>query len=258
MNETMNFYAIELILLFSVAFGGGVVSFLNATNKNQYIKLALAFSGGFLLAVIFQHLLPELYGAHEGHAHAHTQALPTFQVGVFILVGFLIQLVLEYFSGGIEHGHVHVHKGQSMPWALFISLSVHSIIEGIPLGNMLQIGVDHTAVPYNASFFWGIVFHQIPVSIALMTLLFATSLSKRNAWLVLMAFGLMTPLGVFLGLGITTEQLGLNVQLILAVVVGMFLHISTTIIFETTENHKFNLLKLLSILVGVSLALGLF
>ena len=84
----MNFYAIELILLFSVAFGGGVVSFLNATNKNQYIKLALAFSGGFLLAVIFQHLLPELYGAHEGHAHAHTDSLPTFQVGVFILLGF--------------------------------------------------------------------------------------------------------------------------------------------------------------------------
>jgi zinc transporter ZupT len=254
----MNFYAIELILLFSVAFGGGVVSFLNATNKNQYIKLALAFSGGFLLAVIFQHLLPELYGAHEGHTHAHAEALPTFQVGVFILLGFLVQLVLEYFSGGIEHGHVHVHKGQAMPWALFISLSVHSVIEGIPLGNMLQIDTDQTAVPYNASFFWGIVFHQIPVAIALMTLLLATKLKRRDAWLVLMAFGFMTPLGVFLGLGITTEQLGLNVQLILAVVVGMFLHISTTIIFETTENHKFNLLKLLSILLGVSLALGLF
>ncbi len=256
----MNFYTIELILLFSVAIGGGVVSFLNATNKNQYIKLALAFSGGFLLAVIFQHLLPELYGAHEGHAHIHAEALPTFQVGVFILVGFLVQLVLEYFSGGIEHGHVHVHKGQAMPWTLFISLSVHSIIEGIPLGNMLQFGIDmdHSHVPYNASFFWGIVFHQIPVSIALMTLLLATRLKRRDAWLILMAFGFMTPLGVFLGLGITTEQLGLNVQLILAVVVGMFLHISTTIIFETTENHKFNLLKLLSILLGSGLALGLF
>lgn len=254
----MNFYAIELILLFSVALGGGVVSYLNATNKNQYIKLALAFSGGFLLAVIFQHLLPELYGAHAGHAHGHAEALPTFQVGVFILLGFLVQLVLEYFSGGIEHGHVHVHKGQAMPWALFTSLSIHSVIEGIPLGNMLQIGIDHSNTPYNASFFWGIVFHQVPVAIALMTLLLATRLKRRNAWLVLMAFGLMTPLGVFLGLGITTEQLGLNVQLILAVVVGMFLHISTTIIFETTENHKFNLLKLLSILVGVSLALSLF
>jgi zinc transporter ZupT len=105
---------------------------------------------------------------------------------------------------------------------------------------------------------WGIIFHQIPVAIALMTLLLATRLQKRNAWLILLAFGLMTPLGVLLGLGITTEQLGLNVQLILAVVVGMFLHISTTIIFETTENHKFNLLKLLSILIGSGLALSLF
>ena len=74
----------------------------------------------------------------------------------------------------------------------------------------------------------------------------------------MIAFGLMTPVGVFLGLGVTTEQLGLNVNMILAVVVGMFLHISTTIIFETTENHKFNLLKLVSILVGVTLALGIF
>ena len=29
-------------------------------------------------------------------------------------------------------------------------------------------------------------------------------------------------------------------NIILAIVVGMFLHISTTIIFETSENHKFN------------------
>jgi zinc transporter ZupT len=256
----MNFYVIELLLLLSVVAGGAVVSYLNATNKNQYIKLALAFSGGFLLAVIFQHLLPELYGAHQHHGHPDhaQQTLPVFQVGLFILLGFLVQLVLEYFSGGIEHGHVHVHKGQAMPWALFVSLSVHSVIEGIPLGNMLQIGIENAVVPYNASFFWGIVFHQVPVAIALMTLLFATRLKRREAWLILLAFGLMTPLGVFIGLGVTTEHLGLNVNVILAVVVGMFLHISTTIIFETTENHKFNLMKLVSILVGVTLALGLF
>ena len=174
-------------------------------------------------------------------------------------MGFLVQLVLEYFSGGIEHGHVHVHKGQAMPWTLFISLSVHSVIEGIPLGNMLQFGMEPSSqVPVNESFLWGIIFHQVPVAIALMTLLLATKLKRSHAWLILLAFGLMTPIGVFLGLGIKTDQLGMNVQLILAVVVGMFLHISTTIIFETTENHKFNLLKLLSILLGSGLALGLF
>lgn len=83
----MNFYLVQFLLIASVVLGGGVVSYLNATNKNQYIKLVLAFSGGFLLAVIFQHLLPELYGSHEGHAHAHTEALPSFHVAVF---GFLV------------------------------------------------------------------------------------------------------------------------------------------------------------------------
>ena len=255
----MNFYLVESLLIGSVVLGGAIVSYLNATNKNQYIKLALAFSGGFLLAVIFQHLLPELYGAHHGHEHHSDEALPVFQVGIFILLGFLVQLVLEYFSGGIEHGHVHVHKGQAMPWTLFISLSVHSVIEGIPLGNMLQIGTDTAQqAAFNGSFLWGIILHQVPVAIALMTLLLATKLTRGQSWMILLAFGLMTPIGVLLGLGITTQQLGLNVQLILAVVVGMFLHISTTIIFETTATHKFNLLKLLSILLGSGLALGLF
>jgi hypothetical protein len=71
-----------------------------------------------------------------------------------------------------------------------------------------------------------------------------------KAWVFLSAFALMTPLGVLIGLVVPAESLGLNQDIILAVVVGIFLHISTTIIFETSENHKFNLLKLVSILVG--------
>ena len=51
------------------------------------------------------------------------------------------------------------------------------------------------------------------------------------------------------------KELGLNVHIILAVVVGMFLHISTTIIFETSENHRVNLLKLICILFGAGLAM---
>ena len=228
-----------LILLAVVALSGGFVHFLQANNHTQYIKIALAFSGGFLLAIVFEHLLPELYAMNTPH------------LGLFILMGFLIQWVLEYFSGGIEHGHIHVHKGQAMPWTLFISLSIHSIIEGIPLGNNtehLHPLHDHN---HNLSLFWGMVFHQVPVAIALMTLLFSTKLSKNRAWLVLMLFAAMTPLGIVLGLKVSLEELGLNISAILGVVIGMFLHISTTIIFETSENHKFNLIKLSSVIAGL-------
>jgi hypothetical protein len=83
-------------------------------------------------------------------------------------------------------------------------------------------------------------------------------MSMMKSWLILFLFALMTPIGAILGLKFSPEQFGLDVHIILAIVVGMFLHISTTIIFETSENHKFNLLKLMSILIGCALAMVLY
>lgn len=237
----METFLVYLGLVGAVVLGGIIVTYLHAANKNKFIKLMLSFSGGFLLAIAFTHFVPELYASE------------TKNIGLFILLGFLIQLVLEFFSGGIEHGHVHVHKGQKMPWGLFISLSAHSILEGIPLGNQyagIEVGHQHG----EHSLLFGILFHQLPVAVALMTLLLNTNISKLKAWLILIAFGIMTPLGLTVGLISSTAASFLDFNMILAIVVGMFLHISTTIIFETSENHKFNILKLTSILIGCTLA----
>lgn len=229
-------------LIFSVILGGVIVTYLHASNKQKFIKLMLSFSGGFLLSIAFIHFVPDLYSSS------------TKNIGVYILVGFLVQLILEFFSGGIEHGHVHVHKGQKMPWGLFISLSFHSLLEGIPLGSQYNahIGHHHHAHDGN-SLLLGILFHQLPVAVALMTLLMNTKLTKTKAWFVLIAFALMTPLGLLVG-SFTEGAINFDFNIVLAVVVGMFLHISTTIIFETNENHKFNVMKLTSILIGCSLA----
>ena len=219
-----------------------MVSYLKSQQKAQTIKLTLAFSGGFLLAIIFQHLLPDLY-QHDFH-----------QAGLFILLGFLVQLILEYFSGGIEHGHTHSQANNRIPFTLFVALSIHSVIEGFPLGNshgghLSHVGHDHETL------FWGIVFHQIPVAIALMTLFVNSKMGMFKSWIFLIIFALTTPLGAILGTQINLEDLGLNIHVILAVVVGMFLHISTTIIFETSENHRVNLLKLVCILLGAGLSM---
>jgi zinc transporter ZupT len=241
----MNPIIVITSLLFSVALGGFFVTYLEKTNKTQLIKLLLAFSGGFLLSIAFTHFIPELY---------HNESA---SIGIYILIGFLIQLLLEFFSGGIEHGHVHVHVGQKMPWGLFISLSVHSILEGIPLGNQL---VGHELIvathqhAHNNSLLVGILFHQLPVAVALMTLLVNTNLTRLKSWILLMLFGIMTPIGVIIGVFFPANVLDINFNIILAIVVGMFLHISTTIIFETSENHKFNLIKLATIFTGCFLA----
>lgn len=233
-------------LVASVLVGGVLVSLLQRSENEQLIKLMLAFSGGFLLSIAFIHFIPELYEHVE------------LNVGVYILIGFLIQLVLELFSGGIEHGHIHIHEGAKLPIGLIIALCVHSFLEGIPLGNQLggmEIATSHHHGD-DHSLFLGILFHRLPVAIALMTLLYTAKVSKVKAWLVLGIFAITTPLGLLIGINSMNMSFmdGFDFNIILAIVVGMFLHISTTIIFETSENHKFNFLKLITIFAGCSIA----
>src|SRR5690554_6462168 len=108
----MSLIAGALLLISAVLIGGGIVVFLENLNRAKLIKILLSLSGGFLLAIAFIHFIPEIY-AHGAEG-----------VGYYILLGFLIQLFLEYFSGGIEHGHIHAKDTSgAIPWSLFIALS---------------------------------------------------------------------------------------------------------------------------------------
>ena len=240
----MQFVIFNFALISSVLLGGLLVSFLSKSKNDHVIKLMLAFSGGFLLSIAFIHFIPELYEFHD------------FNIGAYILIGFLIQLILEFFSGGIEHGHIHIHGGAKLPIALLVALSIHSLLEGIPLGSQLagtEIATSHHHGNDNSLLF-GVLFHRLPVAVALMTLLVASTISKTKAWVMLSLFSITTSAGILIGYTTSTIFNDGSFDIILAVVVGMFLHISTTIIFETSENHKFNFLKLLTILSGCGLA----
>ena len=78
---------------------GYVFVYFTKQEKFKSIKLLLAFSGAFLLSITIFELLPEVY-----------QRLEAKQTGLFIMSGILIQIILEFFSKGAEHGHVHIHK----------------------------------------------------------------------------------------------------------------------------------------------------
>ncbi|MCJ8288223.1 MAG: ZIP family metal transporter [Flavobacteriales bacterium] len=232
-----------LVLILSVPVGGMLVAFVDKKDNDQIIKLMLAFSGGFLLSLAFIHFIPELY--------EHS----TVKIGIYILIGFLVQLLLEFFSGGIEHGHVHSVKGAKIPIALVIALSLHAFLEGIPLGTQLA-GAEIATTHHHeggSGLLMGILLHRIPVAIALTTVLFASKISREKVWFTLGIFALTTPIGLLIGWN-SVGVFDFDFNIILAIVVGMFLHISTTIIFETSENHKFNFIKLLAIIGGAGLA----
>ena len=220
-------------LLFASVIAGAIVVEIFKPKKSRNIQLLLTFSGAYLLAVSVLHLLPELF------QHNTTQ-----NIGLFILGGFLIQILLEYFSQGIEHGHFH--KSNVIPFSVLLSLCLHALLEGIPLGGHLH---NHT---HNA-LLTGIVLHKLPVSIVLMTFFLQSGMPKKRAYILLLLFALMSPLGVFAGN--LFAILANSHNEIMAIVIGIFLHISTTILFESTDGHKFSFTKIIAIIIGTLLAI---
>ena len=223
---------ITLGLLFASVIAGAIIVEIFKPEKSRNIQLLLTFSGAYLLAVSVLHLLPEIF---------HHSA--TTNIGLFILGGFLIQILLEYFSQGIEHGHFH--KSNAIPFSVLISLCLHALLEGVPLGGHLH----HHA---HNSLLTGIVLHKMPVAIVLMTIFLQSNISKTRAYFYLLLFALMSPLGVFSGI-LFADLVEFHNE-IMAVVIGIFLHISTTILFESSEGHKFNSKKIFAILLGAAIA----
>lgn len=225
-----------LLPLLSVLLGYSIALVLKPKNKSN-LKLLLAFSGSFLLSLTVMHLLPEIYESHvheDGHSHEGS-------MGIFIMMGILFQIILEFFSKGAEHGHVHGHPNMShIPWLLFISLCIHAFLEGFPVGH------NHSNLAL------GIAIHHLPIAIILTTFFINSHLNKQAIFAFMLTFALMTPLGTFASDFLT----GLNEyhSEITAIVIGILFHISSTIIFETSEGHKFNVAKVSMIVLGIVLA----
>lgn len=231
----------QSILLLLMGLAGGLPYFFGNGKKGKSIKLILAFSGGYLMAVSLLHLLPEIYeGAGES-------------AGLWILAGFYVQYLLDFFSGGLEHGHVHHHhRNKVIPWTIFLSLCLHALFEGIPIG----IPYQEEEIAWSLTI--GIVVHNIPISMALTALLSETQMKRQSLLIMLAVFSLMTPAGIWLAqtplIPATEIHKNSGVALAMAFVLGIFLHIATTIVFESAADHKFNLKKIAMIVSGSAAA----
>ena len=212
------------------------------------LKLLIAFSGAYLLSITALHLLPEVFTGDDRGAY----------FGAFVLVGFFMQVMLEYLSGGIEHGHAHTHRSAGLPVGLMIGLCLHAFLEGMPLGGG-DAGHSHHGHSHHGDshshglepLLLGIVLHKYPVAMVFLAMLLNSGLAKAKAFGLLAVFAAMAPLGTLLS---GVEMVGQYNRESLAIVIGIFLHVSTTILFESSEGHRFNAYKMMAIAAGLALS----
>lgn len=240
----MNILNIIVPILAGVAGGAAGIYLHGRITKD--VKILLAFSGAYLLALSTLHLLPEIY-EHLGKT-----------AGYYILIGFILQIVMDFFSKGVEHGHIH-HADQMtkvFPIGIYLSLFIHSMIEGMPLSGGHEIHHHHGA--HNEALLAGIAIHKIPEAIALAALLYHFFESKAKVMLYIFLYTLATPLGLAIGSFALKKSVldpTFTYGVILAIAVGIFIHVATTIIFEAEEHHRLSWKKVVAILLGFGLVL---
>ncbi len=242
------------ILIISVI-GTGLLADVFGRYFKNYRNHILSFSVSVVLSLICIHIIPEIFSHHE-----HT-------LGYYLLAGFILQILLELLSKGIEHGHVHHHGSitKSQLAVIFIGLCTHAFIEGIPIQSFdtYQSHVHANEINLESSFSWiyftAILIHKLPIAIVLMFFLIKLEVSTLKKYLFLVLFSLTTPLGAIIG-----EQLMLIESFhewsprFLALTTGMLLHITTLLIFEDHNHSKDKFKNLFIIIIGIVFGVCIF
>lgn len=222
---------IILLLILSVLIGVFLGKFFG--ERNQFAKNLLIVSAGFLITICLNEVFPEVYSESQHN------------IGLWVICGVLLQMLLENLTKGFEHGHFHHHSDEKniLPLALMVGLFVHAFLEGIPLANETEV-----MSPYLT----GILVHNIPISFILGAFLVKNKKFSASAFLIIAIFALASPMGLVLGKYFNPD---LKIYF-LAIVGGIFLHISSVIIFESNKNHNIDWQKIGLVTLGVLLAMG--
>jgi zinc transporter ZupT len=254
------------LALLIVALIGGLALEIFGDRAMNNLSIILAFGGAFIMGLLFLHLVPEAFSYSS-------------IAGRFVLIGFLVQILLEYLSKGLEHGHVHLNDSSNhtytvMPWAAIVSLCIHALLESMPLAEgasavdvahqvrsmgSLHVHV-HADTAIGSALFMGLAIHKLPVALVLMGLIKSTGATKVSRWCLLTLFGIMPGLGMYLYDAIIHSGIPIpgGVSTFMSathgLVIGILLHVSTTVIFESGEGHAFNYKKLIATLLGLSIA----
>lgn len=247
-----------IILSYLLIFGGIVIwCLLLPSGKkvpHSIVEGITTFGGAFLLASCFINLVPHMYASGFYTPDTH------IKLGMAVLIGFIIQMLLEWLTSGVEHGHNHCqechdddatedHHSEHQQHhfhpitGLLVGLSIHAFLEGMPL-------VDSDG-QLHQSLLYGIVLHNIPLALVLITLFIHNGFSTAKSIALLSLFAIMTPLGSLCNLLLLPPNETLQ-SFIMGIVIGILLHVSVSILFDRETNNKW--LKLLLIVAAFAAA----
>jgi zinc and cadmium transporter len=224
-------------ILFFCALAGGILALIASERVSKWLPYLLSFSGAFLFGIMVLDLFPAIF-----------RALP--QAGYWLLSGFFLQIMLEQISLGAEHGHIHAEqKNKVHGFSVLLALSLHAWLEGMPLvsGELSSDWLKQLVA--------GISVHKIPEAFAVASILLASGIKRTAFYLLIVFFSAITPLASFMSGLLHVADSNFLLPL-LALATGSFLHVATTILFESEHKvHHLRWRKVAAVIAGCAVAL---
>lgn len=235
--------ALYIVILFLSAFIPGVYIINKPGYNSKSLHYWLVFAGAYIFSITIVHLIPELFQHSDNPKY----------LAFFILLGFFMQIFIDFLTSGVEHGHAHQHHTKTPVLSLMIGLTIHAVMDGTILIHSDEGGDSHS---HGLGLLLGIVVHKIPAAIVLVTVLSFTIANKKKLLTLLLIFSIATPAGLLFTQAMQeVDMLKSDVfNYVFAIVSGNFLHISTTIYFEASPQHHFNRKRVVYALLGAVLA----
>lgn len=240
MKSSSILIGVSALVLVLAGFG----AYLAAAVRNAgrvWMRRGLGFASGFMLSFALLEILPE---ALDLTPYAHFMAV----------AGFAVLYVIEHAFGthfcpsAHEDCAGHDHAVEPVGLAMFLGITVHSVIDGIAIGAALATSVQMGVLVSAA-----VVFHKVPDGFCLGTLLESKDYPRRPSNILLALFCAATPVGAILAyVGL---QLGGRVDLGLALglAAGSFLYVATAdMLPETHSVGRREPSVIASVLVGIA------
>jgi zinc transporter ZupT len=226
---------LSIFILFSGPLLGVLLQRILKVHSHRFIGHTVAFSGAFLMGIALFGLMPELFD--------HIKI-----AGLWIVLGFLFQIFLERFTGGVGHGHIHSHDLPKSELILFSGLMLHAVLEGYSAGLSQFLGQG-----FSYSMIVGIAIHEIPAAFSLSVLMHSKWKQSSHVYAFLLLYIFATPIGYTLGVWVHEANVMSDnlIHIVMAIIAGIFLHISTTIVFEHSLRKKEGRNKWVLIILGL-------
>ncbi len=186
------------------------------------------------------------HGAHAGHVHGPVG--PWLWVLVGVLGVFLVEaLMIPGSTHGHGHGHDDAQRHAAVGWAALVGLSVHSLTAGVALAAVQ--GEERLA----GVMLLAILAHKGFESFSLASVFSMTEISRGRLIALLVAFSLVTPLGLLMG-GALTGLLGGGISILTSLAAGTFLYVCLCeLLPEVFHRRQDGPLKLGLLVAGVTL-----